>query len=119
LNTIIRATEAERSIETTLPEQQAIPESPQTKQTSEERRIHLDGTDAFYKLRSKWSWFILSCIFVLILFQIAITLLVGLDILNFKEYKWFLPLVITENFVQIIGLAIIVVKFLFNDPSKK
>ena len=76
--------------------------------------VHLEGLRAFYRLRKKWSWFILVCISLLILFQIVVTVMVGCGVLDFKEYKWFLPMVITENFAQIIGLAIIVVTFLFS-----
>jgi hypothetical protein len=66
-----------------------------TKHKTEEQRAHLDGIREFYKLRRKWSWFILGCIGTLVIFQITVTFLVGFNHLNFIEYKWFLPLVIT------------------------
>lgn len=81
---------------------------------SDEQKTHLDGLTEFYKFRKHWSWFILICIAILILFQIVLTVCVGCRWLDFKDYKWFLPLTITENFIQLVGLAIIVVKFLFS-----
>lgn len=77
---------------------------------------HLRGLRAFYTLREKWSYFILGCIAVLLIFHITLAFMVGLKKLDFTSYEWFLPIVATENFLQIIGLAIIVVKFLFSHP---
>lgn len=84
----------------------------------EQKKAHLDGVRKFYKMRSDWSGFIMKCIGASIAFHIVLTFLVGFDILDFKEYKWFLPIIVTENFLQIIGLAVIVVKFLFQDHDK-
>jgi hypothetical protein len=83
---------------------------------SGEAETHLSGLKTFYTLRKKWSWFILGCISVLLIFHISLAYLVGLGYLDFKDYNWFLPIVATNNFLQIIALAIIVVKFLFSDP---
>src|SRR5262249_2642653 len=88
----------------------------QATSASEEAATHLGGLQAFYKLRKKWSWFILGCITVLLTFHISLAYLVGLKILDFTDYSWFLPIVATNNFLQIIALAVIVVKFLFSDP---
>jgi hypothetical protein len=84
--------------------------------TSQGASAHLGGLQAFYKLRKKWSWFILICISVLLTFHISLAYLVGLKRLDFTEYSWFLPIVATNNFLQIIALAVIVVKFLFSHP---
>lgn len=80
--------------------------------------IHREGTKDFYKLRSTWSSLIGWCIVFLIIFQGAVTASVGFNLINFKDYPWFLEVIVTENFAQIIGLAIIVVKFLFNHHEK-
>lgn len=110
--------EGKKFIKTTLENQEEIVEDIPKKTESEESLAHLDGLRSFYKLRTKWSKAILWFIIVSLVFQFAITFVVGMDWLNFEKYPWFLPLVVTENFIQIIGLAIIVVKFLFNEPRK-
>ncbi len=101
---------ADIKITSTVPD----PEKLEDKEESVFVKVHLDGLISFYKLRCRWSTFILICIGVLIVFQIALTFLVGMKMLDFSDYQWFLPLVVTENFVQVIGLALIVVRFLFN-----
>lgn len=64
-----------------------------------------------------WSYFLIGCIGATLLFQVWLTIAVGLKWYDFKDYAWFLPLVVTENFAQVIGLALIVVNFLFNKES--
>jgi hypothetical protein len=110
--------EGKESIKTTLVDQGESSRPIAEKTESEESLAHLDGLRSFYKLRTKWSKAILWFIIVSLIFQFSITFVVGMDWLNFEKYPWFLPLVVTENFIQIIGLAIIVVKFLFNEPRK-
>lgn len=91
--------------------------------SADEEWTHLDGLKSFYKLRKKWSWFILTCIAFLLITQASLMALVGTNVLDFRDYDWFLPIVVSENFIQIIGLALIVVKFLFSNhfkiPSRK
>lgn len=50
-------------------------------------------------------------------FQIIVTVLVGLNILNYTSYKWFLPIVTGENFIQIVALAAIVLRWLFSGAT--
>ncbi len=111
--------EAKAAIEETSNDQDIQLKKSAEEFNSEESLTHLDGLKDFYKLRKKWSWSIFGFIVALIAFQIIITSLVGLNILNFEKYPLFLPLVISENFIQIIGLALIVVKFLFSNPKNK
>lgn len=99
------------------PEQNLEEEAARAKAASDQLTAHTAGLKAFYRHRELWSWFLISCIALTLLFQIAITVAVGLGSLDFHLYAWFLPLVISENFVQIIGLALIVVNFLFNKES--
>jgi hypothetical protein len=86
---------------------------------SDEAKAHLDGVRRFYKLRTHWSWFLMACIAISLIFHISLTVLVGFKVVDFEKYQWFLPMVITENFAQIIALAIIVVKFLFSEPKSR
>jgi hypothetical protein len=61
----------------------------------------------------------MACIAISLIFHISLTVLVGFKVVDFEKYQWFLPMVITENFAQIIALAIIVVKFLFSEPKSR
>ena len=78
---------------------------------------HLQGISDFYRSRRQWSAFLIGCIALSLVFQITITFLVGLKVLDFTQYQWFLPIVASENFVQIVGLAIIVLKWLFSGAT--
>lgn len=78
---------------------------------------HLQGISDFYRSRRQWSGFLIGCIAVSLLFQMVLTFLVGFKILDFTQYQWFLPIVASENFVQIVGLAIIVLKWLFSGAT--
>ena len=76
-------------------------------------RIELDGRSQFFDLRGKWSSWLIGWISALLLFEIALTLAVGAGWLNFLEYKWFLPIVFGESFLQVIGMGVVIVKFLY------
>lgn len=84
-----------------------------TAQTLKERETHRKGEEDYYGLRKKWSWFIFSFITFMLVFQLALTLAVGLRLLDFEKYPIYLHLIIGENFAQIIGMGIIVAKYLF------
>ena len=76
------------------------------------------GLRDHFKEKSKWSGWLLAAVLFLILFQSLIISLVGADVFHFEKYKWLLPLLLVQNFAQIIGLALVVVKSLFNDMNK-
>ena len=78
---------------------------------------HLQGISDFYRSRRQWSAFLIGCIGVSLAFQMVLTFLVGWRVLDFTQYRWFLPIVASENFVQIVGLAIIVLKWLFSGAT--
>lgn len=78
------------------------------------REIEAKGREKFYALRQEWSVAIIIWISLLILFNVAITALVGLGYLNYKEYQWFITAVTIETFLQIVGMGYIAVKFLFS-----
>jgi hypothetical protein len=77
-----------------------------------EAAIRLNGLTQFYGLRRMWSGWLIGWVTVLICFQIVLTLSIGLGLLDYREYDWFLPLVTAQNFLQIVGMAIVVVRFL-------
>jgi hypothetical protein len=76
-------------------------------------RVELDGRSAFFKLRKHWSAALMIWISSFIIFHIAITVAVGLGALDFIEYQWPIPLITVENFLQIVGMGYVVVRFLY------
>jgi uncharacterized membrane protein YcfT len=49
------------------------------------------------------------------MFQSGVVLAVGLQALNFVEYKWLLPALLVQNLAQVVGLAVFVVRSLFKE----
>lgn len=80
---------------------------------------HVRGLQDLYASRRLWSIFLVCCITASLAFQIGITIAVGLKLLDFTQYRWFLPIVASENFIQIVGLALIVLKWLFSGSTPK
>jgi len=89
----------------------------QLKNEALREEIELNGRKKFFELRDKWSWSIITWISVFIIFHIVITVLVGCKVLDFQNHEWLLPSIIAENFLQIIGMGYIIVRFLYQ-PSK-
>ena len=79
----------------------------------EGERVELDGRRAFFKLRRHWSVALMGWISVFIGFHIALTMGVELGWLDFLEYQWLIPLITVENFLQIVGMGYVVVRFLY------
>lgn len=82
-----------------------------------EASVRVRGLSEFYDLRKKWSRWIIIWISVLILFNGALAVAVGREILDFKEYQWFISAVTVETFLQIVGMGYVAVKFLFSEPK--
>lgn len=76
-------------------------------------RVELDGRTAFFKLRRNWSAALMIWISTFIVFHVAVTVAVGLGALDFLEYQWLIPLITVENFLQIVGMGYVVVRFLY------
>jgi hypothetical protein len=87
-------------------------------QQGELERVELDGRRKFYWLRTKWSWAIIGWTSCLIAFNIVLTILVGTKVLDFKDYQWFITAVTIETFLQVIGMGVVAVKFLFSKGDK-
>lgn len=83
-----------------------------------EATIRRDGLTQFYGLRRMWSGWLIGWVSVLICFQIVLTFSIGLGLLDYKDYDWFLPLVTAQNFLQIVGMAIVVVRFLHSGSKQ-
>jgi hypothetical protein len=88
-----------------------------TEQTLRERETQRLGFQKYYDLRDKWSRYIMLYVWFMLLFQLGLTLAIGLTRLDFGHYSFFLNLVIGQNFAQIVGMGIIVAKFLFSDQK--
>lgn len=82
-----------------------------------EREIKARGLGEFFRLRSIWSNWIIGWISVLVLFNGALTVSVGLGFLNFEKYHWFITAVTVETFLQIVGMGVVAVKFLFSEAK--
>lgn len=76
--------------------------------------VEIEGRKKFFRLRSRWSWAILSWISVLILFNCGLAVAVGTDWLNFDDNQWFITAVTVETFLQVIGLGFVAVRYLFS-----
>jgi hypothetical protein len=83
-----------------------------------EAAIKRDGLTQFYGLRRMWSGWLIAWVSVLICFQIVLTFAIGFGLLDYREYGWFLPLVTAQNFLQIVGMAIVVVRFLHSGAKQ-
>jgi hypothetical protein len=80
---------------------------------AESERIELDGRRQFFKLRGSWSRWLIGWITGLLLFHVALTAAIGFDLVDFRDYEWFLPMVVAQNFLQIVGMGFIIVRFLY------
>lgn len=93
----------------------------EAEQAIRERETERDGRRRYFALRDKWSRYLFVLLAMMICFQVVLTFFIGLGWSQFEQYEKFLYLVIGENFLQITGMCIIVVRFLFpqNDLDKK
>jgi len=71
------------------------------------------GKRFYYWLRNIWGVLLALVLIVSITFQFWLTSEVGHDHLNFEKYPWLIQIVLSSNFVEIVGLCYVVVKFLF------
>lgn len=78
-------------------------------------KAHLDGLQAHYEHKGRWSRFLIYLMGWMVLYQSIVISCVGFGWWSFSEYTWLLPALLVQNFAQIVGLAIFVVKSLFKD----
>lgn len=79
--------------------------------------IHLQGASDHHFHKGKWSWFLMAAIGLMILFQSALLVSDGLAWLDFTAYEWLLPVLLVQNFGQVVVLAVYAVRYLFSDIS--
>ncbi|QHM91973.1 hypothetical protein [Acetobacter pasteurianus] len=82
--------------------------------SGEHEAVEINGRKAFFRLRSRWSLFIIIWISCLTTFNCLLTMFVGFGSFNFKDYQWFVTSVTMETFLQIVGMGYVAVKFLFS-----
>ncbi len=78
-------------------------------------RRELNEIDQVLSLRGRWSSWLITWISALITFQILLTIAVGWPGggFNYQAHPYFLPLVIGQNVVQVVGMSVVIVKFLY------
>lgn len=89
-----------------------------SQQILKERETERIGREKYYLLRDTWSRNLKHLLQVSVYFQVLLAVFVGLNVLVYEKYNSFLMLVAGENFLQIAGMAYIVVKFLFPNTEK-
>jgi hypothetical protein len=86
---------------------------------SESDYVHVQGAREHYAHKRYWSWFLMSAIGGMLIFQSTLLVLVGRGIIDFSQYKWLLPALLVQNLGQVVGLAVWAVKHLFSDIRSK
>lgn len=74
---------------------------------------HVKGLEEFFALRKTWSCFIVVAIATLILSQIGILFCIGFEWIKLEKFQNIVLAFYVETFLQIVALAVIVVRFLF------
>lgn len=77
------------------------------------QKNHVVGQQIYYWLRNFWGVLLALVLVASVAFQFYLTWMIGKGEWNFKEYEQFLSVVTGGNFVQVVGLCIIVVNYLF------
>ena len=75
---------------------------------------HLRGLTDHYRHKGKWSWFLMGLMGFMVVYQSVLLWMVGAGYWDFSRYDWLLPILLVQNFAQIVGLALFVVKALFS-----
>lgn len=65
------------------------------------------------EMRKSWSYWLLRTIMLIVVFDFFVIVMVGFKLMKFEGY--IMPFFIGESLIKTLGLAIIVVKFLFNE----
>lgn len=82
------------------------------------KKIHLGGLEEFYKLRTKWSSWMIFWITFIITSVLVMSFLVGCSAFTFKNEKVFVQWLFGTTCVEIIGMGVLIVKFLFDKPKE-
>lgn len=78
--------------------------------------VEAQGRLDYFSLRKHWSCAMIAWITVLVVFNIALTVAVGIGCLVFEQ-EWFVTAVTIETFLQIVAMGVVAVNYLFSDNS--
>lgn len=81
-----------------------------------ETELLLSERKEIIKMRSHWSKWLLLAMMLIVLFDMVIITLLGLHIISFQA-DYIIPTFIVDSLIKTLGLAYIVVNFLFNIES--
>lgn len=73
----------------------------------------LAGLRDHFRHKKLWSWFLMGLMAFMVGFQSWLIWQVGIRHWNFMGYQWLLPTLMVQYLVQIVGLALFVVRSLF------
>jgi uncharacterized membrane protein (DUF485 family) len=82
------------------------------------QELRLKEKIEFLSFRKQWSTYLLSLVVAIVLFNAGFLLLIGMKALTFQD-EWLVRIIFAGSFVEVLGLAKIVVDFLFKEPPKQ
>lgn len=80
--------------------------------------LRLREKSEFLAFRKQWSRYLLILVIAIVVFNALFLIAVGKGWLQFKD-EWLVRIIISGSFVEVLGLAKIVVDFLFKEPPTK
>lgn len=80
-------------------------------------KLNLQEKFEFLSYRKQWSAYLLTLVVMIVIFNAFFLIAIGLDILQFQD-EWLVRIIFVGSFLEVLGLAKIVVDFLFKEPPK-
>lgn len=80
--------------------------------------LNLQEKSEFLSYRKQWSTYLLTLVIAIVAFNAMFLVTIGLGWLQFSD-EWLVRIIFTGSFVEVLGLAKIVVDFLFKEPPQK
>jgi len=81
------------------------------------QELRLKEKAEFLNFRRQWSTYLLSLVMIIVFFNALFLIAIGMHLLQFED-EWLVRIIITGGFVEVLGLAKIVVDFLFKEQPK-
>ncbi len=110
----------EKSRETNIPQNEIDYEVEEKYDILQERRsnaiLTIKERKEVIKMRRHWSYLLLGVITFIVVFDSFVILAVGFKWMNF-ESNIIMPVFVAESLIKTLGLAFIVVNFLFNEKT--
>lgn len=75
--------------------------------------LELQARRQLIALRGRWSWWLIAWISFLLVSEVVIAFFIGLRVMDFEKHSTFLSLLVGQNFLQIVGMGYLIVKFLY------